>query len=146
MIGIPKPKFFYINTTTSLPLGIYYLSKEKVSLSKTVVFSKPSFLNIVKRDWLIKKDFFIKKIIAEPNDNVCIKNGVLFINGKYVSKIKEYDRNGKKLPKNIQEDFCRNLSKDEFWTSADHENSYDSRYYGPIMAVNLKTVRPLILF
>lgn len=143
---LPKTKYFFMNTTTSLPLGIYYISKESLSLGKTVVFQKPTFLTKMDKNWLIKKGVFLKKITAVPGDKVCTRNNRLSINDNEIGLIKSKDRNGDPLPNIINSEFCRNLIPGEFWTGTDHPNSFDSRYYGPIMAANLKTVKPLILY
>jgi conjugative transfer signal peptidase TraF len=145
-ILIPKKKYLFINTTSSLPVGIYYLSNDIISLQKTVVFKKPSFLSKLQRNWLIKDGVFIKKITAGPGDKVCAMNGTLFINDKEMGIIKTKDHNGENLPNNTNNMFCRTLIKGEFWTGTNHPNSFDSRYYGPINESDLKIVKPLILF
>lgn len=143
---VPKTKRYFINTTTSLPLGIYQLSNNILAQGETVVFQKPSVLSNLKKSWLIKDGVFIKKITAVPGDKICTENNRLVINDVEIGLIKSKDRNGDLLPSIVKHQFCRKLSGGEFWTGTNHPNSFDSRYYGPIQAENLKTVKPLILF
>ena len=139
---IPKKKFFILNTTNSLPLGIYYITTNPPTLDSIVAFNKPESLNILDRNWLVKGSLFLKKITAVPGDFVCTNNNQLKINGKFRGEIYKVDRNGIALP---QIGFCRKLTSGEYWTGTDHRRSFDSRYYGPLRTqdISLKTVKPL---
>lgn len=70
----------------------------------------------------------VKRISAMPGDQYHVSNGYLYINDKQVVKVKEYSSTGEKLPK-IEPGVVK---PGHFLVLGEHENSYDSRYFGEI--------------
>ncbi len=118
--------FFYfgllINTTISMPLGIYQIIHSNVSISKgdLIVFKIPK-----------KSEQLLKKVVAIENDHIIVNQEGVFLNGVLVtnSKIFHFDSKGHPLtPKFID----RTLSKNEIFAMGEHIQSYDSRYFGTV--------------
>lgn len=76
----------------------------------------------------------IKRVIAMPNDAVEIKNGTVFVNNI------ELDESGYKIPY-LGEDMEKiTLSSNQYFVLGDNRpESYDSRSFGPIKKIEIKS-------
>jgi signal peptidase I len=85
-------------------------------------------------------EFAVKRIIGVAGDSVCLRDGYVYVNGR---KLDEYY-----LPRGTATATCtaQNISfigcgKDRFFVMGDNrDNSFDSRYYGPIPRGNIMGV------
>ena len=128
-----------INTTSSIPIGIYTLDRNKGILgnNKTILFCiSNEYVEIAKtRGYLpvgkCKNGLspIGKTIVASENDFVEITNDGIYVNGKLLPKTKPvpYDKNRRKL---TYSKIKRILNKDEFLVASLKKDSFDSRYYG----------------
>ena len=86
----------------------------------------------------------MKSVAAKAGDRVLISEKGLFINGLYVGAVKRFDSAGRPLPVKDGEFVLR---QNELFTVSSHDNSFDSRYFGPIQTSAVKgVVEPLIIF
>lgn len=119
-----------LNITPSIPLGIYILTDydhQKELAKGTVVLFDPPRLATKNR---IYYNPLLKKVAATSSDNVEIRNSRLFINGKYQGAIQKTDSMGNRI--NMLREGIYIISPGEYFVLGDHENSYDSRYYGSL--------------
>lgn len=118
--------FFYfgllINTTISMPLGIYQIIHSNVSISKgdLIVFKIPK-----------KSEQLLKKVVAIENDHIIVNQEGVFLNGVLVtnSKIFHFDSKGHPLAPKLLD---KVLVQNEIFAMGDHIQSYDSRYFGTV--------------
>ena len=124
-------KQIFFNRTASMPIGLYVkISKIRPELNDIIIFKLSG-----------KKGYFIKRIVGTEGDDVCIDfENTLWVNGLAVAQ-----KNTEKYPEEIPyQSICRQLKEDEFLTLGEHQDSYDSRYFGPITSANLIAVtKPL---
>ena len=131
----------------SLPAGFYIRSFQPVASGEIVAFNMP------KKAWRYLEGegqddeadlLLIKPLAAGPGDHVCndTKNG-LRINGQKIAPTARYDSHGQELP---VWSACRHLHEHEHLAiSTFVQNSFDSRYFGPIDAASIKGVYDLVL-
>jgi signal peptidase I len=81
--------------------------------------------------------YCVKRVIALPGEAVYLKNGRLFVNGKELAE--PYLLAGEKTftPEKIQEEMVA-IGKDRYFLLGDNRNnSFDSRFYGPVPRENI---------
>lgn len=81
--------------------------------------------------------YCVKRVIALPGESLVFKNGRLFVNGKELQE--SYLPYGVKTftPEKVQEELVT-CGKDRYFILGDNRNnSFDSRYYGPIARQNI---------
>lgn len=135
-----KAPYFYLNTSNSLPLGVYVVKKSTGQIGDLAVID----LSESQRQLLISQNIkkliklLIKPIIAVSGDVVCNKGKSIVINEQI-----NLNNCGNHSLYNI----CRKLNNQEFFVGIfNQNNSIDSRYFGPITNKEIKTVvRPFMV-
>ena len=136
-----------INTSPSVPCGLYIRSSEGPHVGAIVDFRIPAAAQSyvwgrtgnAGGDWYI-----IKPIIAGPGDRVDTTGRWLKLNDIRIAPMPPAkDSQGRLLP--IWRD-RRSLNADEFFVfSGRIPNSFDSRCYGPIRREQIEAVRTLLI-
>ena len=72
-----------------------------------------------------------------PGDKVQINKAGVYLNSIYFGPVKKEDSQGRPLPV-IYKQYI--LQKDEYFLASRLENSFDSRYFGPVHLQDIKAV------
>jgi len=132
-----------INTTVSMPIGLYREVPPRLERGAWVVFclpGKPAWLGR-ERGYLRRgscadgSQELVKEIAAVPGDCVALSRAGLTVNSHAVpgTAIQAVDRSGRTLPHAPFGE--RRVAPGELWVlGRDHVVSWDSRYFGPVPA------------
>ncbi|MCW5721701.1 MAG: conjugative transfer signal peptidase TraF [Devosia sp.] len=147
---------FYINTTTSLPVGLYRIVDEPVLKGAYVAFCPPQSDVF---DWAVARGYIhagncpggtgqlLKRVHAIAGDTVLIDETGITVNGKRLpnSAPLSTDVYGTALP---QYWFNAVLGESEYLLLSDlNPHSFDARYFGVIdQAQIVHVVRPVVTF
>lgn len=135
----PQPSFLW-NGTASEPVGLYVRTAAPPADGRIIAFRAPApaFPYADDRMGYLHRLTILKEIAAGQGDVVCTRAGVLTINGRWRAPVQARDPRGRLLP---QWRGCRAMAKDEFFVFSDRiPNSFDSRYYGPVMRAQIMGV------
>lgn len=137
-----------INWTASVPPGIYWLSTGTAPhRGDLVALPIPAQVRelLYGRRYLPRSiKLLAKPVAAVAGDVVCMREHELFINGVPSGNSRDQDRLGQPLP---MAQLCGPLSPGELFLSTKHDNSFDSRNFGPVPADEvLGTLTPVLLF
>jgi signal peptidase I len=81
--------------------------------------------------------YCVKRVVALPGEAVYFKNGRFFVNGKELSEPYLPDGVRTFTPEKIQDEMVA-IGKDRYFVLGDNRNnSFDSRFYGPIPRENI---------
>jgi len=141
LLSVPFRRQFVINTTPSLPRGIYVRTDDPPAVGRVVEFRVP---DAVRGNLIGGVDHIIKPVVAGPGDEVDTVDGQVRINGRAIagSTMQPVDSAGRVVP---QWRDHRRLAADEFFVlSTRIPTSLDSRYYGPVRGTDVVAVRRCI--
>ena len=118
------------NRTESLPAGLYVLSAAPTLERGRIVAYRPStseahFLETHRytgRGWPL-----VKRVAALEGDQVCRRDGSVYVNGRLAARAHFSDSAGRKLP---GWKGCQRLGPQDVLLLADHPQSVDGRYFG----------------
>nr|AGH89291.1 TraF DNA processing protein, signal peptidase [uncultured bacterium] len=145
-----------INTTKSIPVGLYKISSHPATTGEYVIFcppQKPIFDEAQKRGY-IGSGFcpggygeMIKKILAAKGDEVAFRDDGVYVNGQLLpySKPLNVDPGGRPLP--IRNEVLI-LDKSELLLMTDQSpSSFDGRYFGPVTTSQvISTISPVFIW
>ena len=138
-----------LQVTGSLPKGIYAIhAPTRIKTGQLVVFDVPRQVRdlVLARGWIPAhlRYHLLKPVVAVPGDSVVVCEKGLFINGDYFGAVKKYDSRGLALPK-LDKRYV--LKAGEYFTACRHDDSFDGRYFGPIIQKSILAVAaPLLVF
>ena len=154
-IAVIKQAGFRVNTSPSIPLGIYRTTTSPLSVGSYVLLcpeNKEPFITAQKRDYIGAGycpgglGYMFKRVAALPNDIITTTANGMYINGKLYpdSKPFKHDALNRVLP--IWHAHQTRLKAGEvvLMTQGD-KNSFDARYFGPLPKQQIvSVVRPVL--
>ncbi len=132
MAGWYLPGRVIFNYTDSLPHGVYLIRDIRTcEHGDVVVFPVPQHVRkmVQDRGWLNKGEMLMKPVLARSGEECCMRDGLLVINGRTVSRISATDADGRSMPVT---EFCGTVPDGMIIVGTAMENSFDSRYFGPV--------------
>lgn len=148
-IGVLKvsSRYFIVNTTHSLPRGIYRLySPENTGKGDVVVFDIPDNAEeyVHGRSYVPSIVTTMMKIVASDSigDEIKIENQELTVNNENWGIIKKYDSQGRKVPELAIEDLKK---ENHLLLLSKVENSFDGRYFGVIPREKIRNKARLVI-
>jgi conjugative transfer signal peptidase TraF len=128
-----------LQVTGSLPRGLYLVTPaRRFAVGDIVLLDPPTAVAplMLERRWIGAGMKLMKPIVALAGDEVCLRDGSVFVNGRAVAPVFAQDRSGRPLPRL---DFCRRLVGAEAFLLSDYtSSSFDSRYFGPVATSQLQ--------
>ncbi len=128
---------FSYQESTSMTPGWYVtypiFLKNNISRNNIILFKpdKNTENYMLSRSWILPGSPMMKYLKGLPGDFVCIRNTEIFINHKKIGDIQKLDSQNRPLPRLT---FCQTLVHNQFFMMSTRvPNSFDSRYFGPIM-------------
>lgn len=115
---------FYVNRTASMPMGIYVKLKDDVVVDgDVIVFRHPH-----------QKNNLIKYVLKMGAGEYCFDElGSVWLDGNPIAEI-----NIEKFSNAyLNQSNCHLIEPGEIFVMGDHQNSYDSRYFGTIKKSNV---------
>jgi conjugative transfer signal peptidase TraF len=138
------------NTTKSIPVGLYWASSQPVEKGVYVMFCPPQdhvFEEAKRRGYIGPGScpggygYMMKRILAAKNDVVTVSSDGVTVNDKLLplSLPVNFDKEGRALP--YYRINHKTLTDDEVLMMSDVSGtSFDSRYFGPVLRSQIKTV------
>ncbi|MFO0702181.1 MAG: conjugative transfer signal peptidase TraF [Nitrospira sp.] len=131
-----------LNTTRSIPLGLYQMSHDPIEKGAYVLFCPPQRqeFDLARERGYIGAGFcpggygnMMKKLVATSHDHISVTDEGVTINGNLLplSRPIEADSGGQSLPHLRLTNYILGPS-DVLVMSDTNPNSYDARYFGPI--------------
>lgn len=144
-----------VNTTKSIPVGIYWMTDAPVEKGAYVVFCPPQvgvFDDAKERGYIGAGfcpggyGFMMKRVLAAKDDQVAVTNDGVTVNGQLLplSAPLATDKAGRQLPRYQATHYT--LGNSELLLMSDVSGtSFDGRYYGPISRNQIKgVIRPVV--
>ena len=154
-IAVIKQAGFRINTSPSIPLGIYRTTTTPLSVGSYVLLcpeNKEPFITAQKRDYIGAGycpgglGYMFKRVAAMPNDIITTTANGMYINGKLYpdSKPFKHDALNRTLPIWHANQTRLKAGEVVLMTEGD-KNSFDARYFGPLPEQQIvSVVRPVL--
>ncbi|MGL5291357.1 MAG: conjugative transfer signal peptidase TraF [Vibrionaceae bacterium] len=144
-----------INTSKSIPVGLYWVTDTPLEKGAYVLFCPPEteiFAIAKKRNYIAggfcsgDYGYMMKKILAVKNDLVTVADDGVFVNKKRLphSQPIQYDAAGRKLP-NYRLNRYSLKGSELLLMSDSSDSSFDGRYFGPIERSQVKGVIHLLV-
>ena len=144
-----------VNTTKSIPVGIYWMTDAPVEKGAYVIFCPPQvgvFDDAKERGYIGAGfcpggyGFMMKRVLAAKDDQVAVTNDGVTVNGQLLplSAPLATDQAGRQLPRYQATHYT--LGNSELLLMSDVSGtSFDGRYYGPISRNQIKgVIRPVV--
>jgi conjugative transfer signal peptidase TraF len=126
------PRFIW-NASASVPIGLYRIEPaERIVVADLVVVmpSEPLTTLLAERGYLPRGVPLIKRVLALAGTAVCRRGVEIIAYGMSYGRAHELDSHGRRLP---DWQGCGVVAKDQaFLMNWDAEDSFDSRYFGPL--------------
>jgi conjugative transfer signal peptidase TraF len=119
------------NATRSAPVGFYWLGSNPPRVGDLALVRPPPHLArwMASRRYLPLNVPLIKRVAAVEGQAVCIRSGVVKIDGVGVGVALERDLIGRRLTPSV---VCRRMGQDEVFLLNAAPRSLDGRYFGPL--------------
>jgi type IV secretory pathway protease TraF len=120
------------NTSPSVPTGFYLRVDHAPApgdfVTVRAVRVAPTYARL--RHFTDPSDRFIKRVAAIEGDSVCARDGAVIVRGAIALPRETHDRESRSLP---LWSGCRTLGPGELFLAGDTADSFDSRYWGPVV-------------
>ena len=131
ILGIYTRKYFVLNISSSIPIGIYKVDKSTdFKRGDIVTFSTKKYKDILDYPGSIKNITFSKYIAGISGDYIRIENNKIYVNNKEKGNIFKVDGLNNRLPQLKEKEYI--VKEDEVFVLGTNDKSFDSRYYGCI--------------
>lgn len=131
ILGIYTRKYFVLNISSSIPIGIYKVDKSTDFKRENIVtFSTKKYKDILDYPGSIKNITFSKYIAGISGDYIRIENNKIYVNNKEKGNIFKVDGLNNRLPQLKEKEYI--VKEDEVFVLGTNDKSFDSRYYGCI--------------
>ena len=126
----PSPVLIW-NASESVPVGWYFVAKREPENGEIAVIRPAEWIQVYAsiRAYLPQKVLLLKPIFAVQSSIICRFGPSVFVDGKHVAKAKIMDKMRRRLP---VWNGCRALKSSQYFVLGRHQDSFDSRYFGPI--------------
>ncbi|EOS1694668.1 conjugative transfer signal peptidase TraF [Escherichia coli] len=144
-----------VNTTKSIPVGLYWKSNASVEKGAYVMFCPPQvgvFSDAKERGYIAggfcpgDYGYMMKRVLAAKGDEVAITDAGVRVNGELLphSALIKADPSGRPLPRYQSDSYT--LGTAEVLLMSDvSDTSFDGRYFGPVNRSQIITViRPVL--
>lgn len=134
---VPQPTPVVVwNASASAPIGLYRVVPGTPQRGDLVLVRTPRSITTLAdtRRYLPAGVPLVKHIAGITGDDVCAVHGAILINGRVVARQFDADRAGRPLPRWTG---CRALARGEVFLLNRPEESFDSRYFGPVPTANI---------
>ena len=130
-LGIYTRKYFVLNISSSIPIGIYKVDKSTdFKRGDIVTFSTKRYKDILDYPGSIKNITFSKYIAGISGNYIRIENNKIYVNNKEKGNIFKVDGLNNRLPQLKEKEYI--VKEDEVFVLGTNDKSFDSRYYGCI--------------
>lgn len=146
-----------VNTSKSIPIGLYHMTDESAGKGKYVIFCPPEselFDEALERGYIGAGfcpggyGYMMKRVLAVANDCIDVTGEGVGVNGQFLeaSKAMKADSADREMPRYFASNYT--LKDTEMLLMADSSGtSFDSRYFGPVELGQVRgVIRPLITF
>ena len=131
ILGIYTRKYFVLNISSSIPIGIYKVDKSTdFKRGDIVTFSTKRYKDILDYPGSIKNITFSKYIAGISGNYIRIENNKIYVNNKEKGNIFKVDGLNNRLPQLKEKEYI--VKEDEVFVLGTNDKSFDSRYYGCI--------------
>ena len=143
-----------VNSTRSIPIGLYWITDSPVTKNAYVIFCppvSPVFDEARDRGYISAGycpggyGFMMKRVLATGNDHIEMTDQGMHINGKLLlaSRPLNVDKGGRAMPRYPESSYT--LRNTESLLMSDVSGtSFDSRYFGPVQTSQiLSVIRPV---
>lgn len=127
----PKRPVVIWNASASVPTGFYHITLGAVRRGDLVLVQPPSDTLARRRGYLASTTYLIKVVAAVDGDRVCRFADRVLVRGVFTARAHVRDSLGRRMPVWYG---CRRLGAGEHFLLAPHTDSFDSRYFGIVLA------------
>jgi type IV secretory pathway protease TraF len=126
----PVPLLIW-NASESVPIGWYHVTKRQPMIDEIAVIKPAEWVQIyaASRGYLPENVWLMKPLYAVHPSIICRFGRYVFVDGKYVAKVKIADKMHRALP---VWNGCKALTPTQYFVLGQHRDSFDSRYFGPV--------------
>jgi type IV secretory pathway protease TraF len=119
------------NASESVPRGMYFVAKHQPMIGEIAVIKPADWVQLYasSRGYLPQNVWLLKPIFAANPSIICRFGSYVFVDGKYVAKVKIVDKLHRRLP--VWKG-CKALTSTQYVVLGQRRDSFDSRYFGPI--------------